>query len=396
MIIRRNRRLFISLLVVPTLLVGILAGPASVGRAGVPPGLVASANTSARVVALTFDDGPSPYTPQILSVLHRFHAHATFFIVGLHVPQFPQYLRQEVRAGDQLGNHTYSHLDLETLSTPGIIAQLSKDQSIIRSKTGVTPHWFRPPYGDIDGRVIRTAASLGLRSIIWSVDPADYSLPGTQRIIDNVVSNVQPGSVVIMHDGGGDRSETVAALPTILQILRSRGYRFATLDQLFGLGPLGACVPNASHIFSRQGIRAHKHHPIYKAWARMLCRGFDLGPATSRERRHKDGTVTQDFRTTAHRLEWRPSSRSVRILIEWGWAASVFSKRHVAPRYGAPITHSWFSLYLSGHNRGAALHGQHRRHRRIVQRFKRGWAIQGPGNRVVWRHHLKRSHHHKR
>lgn len=359
------------------------ANTGALGRAEIPNGLITSADTRSRVVALTFDDGPSPFTPLILHVLHRYHVPATFFVVGVHVPEFPEYVRDEARAGDEIGNHTYNHLDLQDLSTPQVIAQLNSNQSTIRSASGVTPHWFRPPYGDVDARIIQIARSLGLHTITWSVDPADWSLPGRQAIISNVLTYTHSGSVVIMHDGGGDRSETVAALPTIIEHLKREHFRFGTLDQLFGVTPLPACVPDAARTFSRAGIPAHPSLTIYKAWARMLCFDDDIGPATSREYGLANGQTAQDFFRTAHRLEWRPGHPVV-MTIMWGWAAQVFEKHHVKPLFGRPITHAWFADFLQDQNWGPALGRVRRGGSVMTQRFARGTATQERDGRVVW------------
>jgi peptidoglycan/xylan/chitin deacetylase (PgdA/CDA1 family) len=200
------------------------------------PHIVSSAITRRPIVALTFDDGPSPFTPQILAVLHAFHVHATFFLVGLHIKPYAAFVRAEVAAGNQLGNHTYTHADLPLFPTSYVISQLTQTQAAAQEAAGVTPHWFRPPYGAVDARIVRIAASLGLRTILWSVDPADWARPGVSVIVARVLEHVQPGSVILLHDGGGDRGETVMALRTILEVLMRRGYHFDTLDQLFNRG----------------------------------------------------------------------------------------------------------------------------------------------------------------
>jgi peptidoglycan/xylan/chitin deacetylase (PgdA/CDA1 family) len=181
-----------------------------------------------KVVALTFDDGPSSYTPQILSILARKHVHATFFEIGDQVPLHPDLPRKILAGGNELGDHSLHHE-----SEPGY-ASMAETQSRIESVTGFRPCLFRPPYGAYDSRVVGDARSLGMTTVIWDVDPTDWSRPGTGAIYSRVVSATQPGSIVLMHDGGGDRSETVAALPNIIDTLRARGYSFATVSQLLG------------------------------------------------------------------------------------------------------------------------------------------------------------------
>ena len=188
-------------------------------------------------VALTFDDGPSDYTPNILSVLEHRHAKATFFEVGDLIPGRTSISRSVIEAGDELGNHSLHH---ET--NPGRTSMAITNERI-KSATGFTPCLFRPPNDSYDARVVDDARSLGMTTVIWNVDPRDWSRPGTGAIYDRVVSATCPGSIVILHDGGGDRSQTVAALPHIIKTLRDRGYRFVTVTKLLHnrviWGPVG-------------------------------------------------------------------------------------------------------------------------------------------------------------
>jgi peptidoglycan/xylan/chitin deacetylase (PgdA/CDA1 family) len=180
------------------------------------------------VVALTFDDGPSEYTPGFLDVLREKHVHATFFEIGQEVPGREDTMRRILREGDEIGNHTMHHATL-----PGY-SEIAEASSAIRAATHFQPCLFRPPGGAVDAAVIDTAASLGMRTITWDVDPSDWSEPGSGAVYSRVVGAVRPGSIVIMHDGGGNRSETLAALPRIIDTLRGRGYRFATVTELLG------------------------------------------------------------------------------------------------------------------------------------------------------------------
>lgn len=198
-----------------------------------PVAILSSSRTVHRLVALTFDDGPSPYTPAILGILQRYRVPATFFVVGSHVVQYPSFVKAEARAGDDVGNHTYTHMDLEWLANIGVAQQLQATQQAIWRTARVRPVWFRPPYGAVNGRVAADAQRLGLHTVLWSVDPRDWSEPGTSVIAARVLAGVRPGSIVILHDGGGYRGETVQALPTIIGTLLHRGYRFISLDTMF-------------------------------------------------------------------------------------------------------------------------------------------------------------------
>ena len=185
-------------------------------------------------VALSFDDGPFPLTPSFVRMLKANRAVATFFMIGEQVTdRYQAALREELRNGDALGDHTYTHPDLVTAG--GVQSQLQRTIDAIRGLTGYNPCVFRPPYGDYDGSVLQTAASLGLATIMWEVDPSDYTLPGVTAIEQRVLSRVRPGSIVLSHDGGGPREQTLAAYPHIIRALRARGYRFVTVPELLGL-----------------------------------------------------------------------------------------------------------------------------------------------------------------
>jgi peptidoglycan-N-acetylglucosamine deacetylase len=190
-----------------------------------------------RQVAIGFDDGPAADTPAFLSMLERSNATATFFMIGRQLsPGFSEMLRRELRDGDALGDHTYSHPDL--VHARGVRAQLSEPLGAIRALTGYTPCVFRPPYGAYDPSVVAVAHSLGLATVLWNVDPTDWAQPGSGAIVRRVLEQVGPGSIVISHDGGGSRGQTLAAYPAIIAALRSRGYRIVTIPELLGFRPV--------------------------------------------------------------------------------------------------------------------------------------------------------------
>ena len=382
-----NHRSVLRLSVVTAILAVLLTVPVSSTFGAVPrqtPPIYSSANTGKRVVALTFDDGPSTYTPQVLSILRQQHVPATFFVIGEQVAGFAQYVRDERAQGDLVGDHTWTHPDLVQLSADQVRGQLSQTAQAIHAASGYWPVWFRPPYGSVDGQVVDVAASLGLRTVLWSVDPQDWALPGTAAIEERVLSAARPGSVILMHDGGGDRSETVAALPTIIDTLKARGYRFDTLDQLFGFAPAASCPPHPARLFSASHITAHPHHAIYKAWLALICQGRNLGPATTDEFTIRPGVTAQDFSVTAHRIEWIQSARRTRLIVRWGVAAGVFSKNNVNPEWGHPLTQAWMQLFLRDHNRGPALNRPFWMYHHLRQKFLRGTAIQQPDGSVKW------------
>jgi len=200
----------------------------AVGCTGGEAGLVTNGPRDRKVVALTFDDGPSDYTDDFLAVLREKEARATFFEVGQVMPGHEEVMREILAEGSEIGDHTMDHVEF-----PGY-AQIAGAAARIRAYTRFQPCLFRPPGGAVDGAVLATAGSLGMRTVNWDVDPRDWSNPGVGAIYASVVGHVQPGSIVVMHDGGGPRSETLAALPQIIDTLRGRGYRFATVTELLG------------------------------------------------------------------------------------------------------------------------------------------------------------------
>jgi peptidoglycan/xylan/chitin deacetylase (PgdA/CDA1 family) len=186
-------------------------------------------------IALTFDDGPSPvFTPQVLSILQHYKVHATFFCVGEWVHLYPGLVEQIFRADNAIGDHTWSHPDLTKLAAYAVRWQLSSASSAIQSAIGSPPTLFRPPYGATDAAVVNMASQLDLQQILWTIDTRDWARPGVNAIVDAVLSHATNGSIILMHDGGGDRSETVQALPLILSVLQQRGFTFVTVPQLLG------------------------------------------------------------------------------------------------------------------------------------------------------------------
>jgi peptidoglycan/xylan/chitin deacetylase (PgdA/CDA1 family) len=184
-------------------------------------------------IALTFDDGPQPSsTPQILAILQRSGIEATFFCIGRQVQAYPALIRQEQAAGNLVEDHTWSHPNLTLLPTPLLDQQLALTARAILRLTGTPPAFLRPPYGAINASVLARARRLNLSLVLWNVDPRDWSLPGSATIVARVLSTTHNGSIILLHDGGGNRAQTIAALPGIIRALRARGLRFVTIQQL--------------------------------------------------------------------------------------------------------------------------------------------------------------------
>ena len=175
----------------------------------------------AGTVYFTFDDGPHPtWTPRMLAVLRKYGAKAVFFEVGENVSWYPSITRSLLYYGMKIGNHTWSHPNLTYLSTTSVTWQLNK----MEWSLGYRPRCVRPPYGATNSRIASIIANRGQRQILWTVDPRDWSRPGTWTIVNRVLANVRDGSRILMHDGGGDRSQSVAALDLLIPRLRARGY----------------------------------------------------------------------------------------------------------------------------------------------------------------------------
>ena len=210
-----------------------------------------AATAGQRVIALTFDDGPGPYTPQVLSVLERYQVPATFFEIGEEVAAHPQYSKMVAAAGYPVEDHTWSHPDLTTIPASSVAAQIDMTQAEIKAVTGTTPQCLRPPYDAWNATVLSQIAAHGLTAMSYSVDPRDWSLPGVQTIVNRVVSSAFPGAVVDMHDGGGNRSETVTALPQIITELRAKGYTFVSIC---GAGPTYSPQVSATYAFGNAPV----------------------------------------------------------------------------------------------------------------------------------------------
>jgi peptidoglycan-N-acetylglucosamine deacetylase len=210
-----------------------LLPPTPTGCKAHGPWSLSNASRSRRVVALTFDDGPSSYTSQMLDVLKENKVHGTFFLIGQQISERAKVLRRALAEGNALGNHSWNHSNL----SGGAGGQLSSTQAAIKRATGYTPCVFRPPYGATSSLLVSQARSLGLATIIWDVDPRDWARPGSGAIVSNVLGNTRPGSIILSHDGGGPRDQTVSAYRTIIPALKRRGYRFATLPELLGYAP---------------------------------------------------------------------------------------------------------------------------------------------------------------
>ena len=185
-----------------------------------------------KVIALTFDDGPWPEsTAQVLDILKKNQIKGTFFVVGENVKNFPNLLKQEIAEGHVIGNHTWHHW-YQFLNPQAAAYEIDHTEDIIFKTTGLKTNLFRPPGGVMHNGVVDYARNSKYAIILWSSDSVDYSRPAVSRLISNVFREAKPGGIVLMHDGGGNRSRTVQALPEIIANFRNQGYRFVTIPEL--------------------------------------------------------------------------------------------------------------------------------------------------------------------
>jgi peptidoglycan/xylan/chitin deacetylase (PgdA/CDA1 family)/sulfur carrier protein ThiS len=187
-----------------------------------------------RQVALSFDDGPWPTsTRRIVKILKHHHVKATFFMIGENVARWPAIARDVVRAGMTVGNHSWDHPETPTfadLEPHRLMTELTRTNDALRSVGVKAPFLFRPPGGSWDAGVVQAAQEQGLRVVNWNVDPQDWRASlSAKEIAKRVLSNVRPGSIVDLHDGGGNQSATVKALPMIIKGLRKHGYHLVAI-----------------------------------------------------------------------------------------------------------------------------------------------------------------------
>ena len=185
-----------------------------------------------RDIALTFDDGPGPYTPALLSVLERADVRGTFFAIGQAERYFGVSTEREVRDGDVVGDHTENHRELARLSAQDQREELFEQIARVELVGAPRPQLSRPPEGGFDATTVRQSHALKLLMVLWSADTGDYLRLGTEVIVQRALAGAHPGAILLMHDGGGDRSQTIAALPTIIHRLRARGFQLVTVPQL--------------------------------------------------------------------------------------------------------------------------------------------------------------------
>jgi peptidoglycan-N-acetylglucosamine deacetylase len=194
-----------------------------------------------REVAITFDDGPHPqYTPQLLAILAKYRAKATFFVIGKMVEPNPQLVKDELAAGHSVGNHTFHHVNLTKIPPRLVAAEIQACGDVLKSAGVPDPHLFRPPGGDYNGKVAQTIQDLGYTLVLWTDDPGDYASPGATVIEDRTLRKLSNGGIILLHDGV---QETIQILPQLLEYLKARGLKTVTIDEMIKHVPAATPKP---------------------------------------------------------------------------------------------------------------------------------------------------------
>jgi peptidoglycan/xylan/chitin deacetylase (PgdA/CDA1 family) len=234
--LRATRLALVPLLVFAFAGCGGGSNPRAIQAVGCTHHLVFARNGSAsgHMVALSFDDTPSRYTEEIFRTLLRYHASATFFVIGGRIGGKGQLLQEMVERGMELGNHSFSHpRDLAT-EAEGASRQLAMADAAIQHASGLRPCLFRPPYGVLTPDLVQRARVAGMTTAKWTVDPADWTHPGADLIRERVLAAAGPGAIVILHDNIETHGQTLQALPGILTGLQARGLQMVTISRLLG------------------------------------------------------------------------------------------------------------------------------------------------------------------
>ncbi len=195
-----------------------------------------------KTLVLTFDDGPSEYTPRLLQVLAQHHVPATFFVLGEKAMAMPELVRAITEGGHDVASHGWSHTAFTELDTDALSSEIRRTCDTIRELTGIDCKDVRPPYGRYDGKVVNWLARQNLVTWLWTAEARDYEpAASADRIVRNTLGSLSPGGIVLLHDGGGDRTKTLHALPRIIEGARDRGYRFVALrDVRASLRPIAS------------------------------------------------------------------------------------------------------------------------------------------------------------
>ena len=199
------------------------------------PDVIYSWSSNEKVVSLTFDDGPHPYrTDEILDILDEYGIKATFFFIGQNVRDYPNAVPRVMAAGHEIGNHTFTHRNLQTLCYSDLVKEIEDTEEALIELVGYEPKLLRPPEGKFSDDVIRASKEKGYSIICWSIDTLDWAHNPTENIVHEVLDSVEAGDIILFHDFVSGESPTPAALRMIIPTLIERGYRFVTVSELMG------------------------------------------------------------------------------------------------------------------------------------------------------------------
>ncbi|WP_214109636.1 polysaccharide deacetylase family protein [Acrocarpospora catenulata] len=226
-------RLIVRMLLAVVCTTGLLASSATTAQAVKPKPYC----VKYKCIALTFDDGPWPYTPELLDTLKKYKAKATFFVLGRKVANRPEMMQRMVKEGHEVGNHTWDHPSLTELSDEDIVAEITSTQEVIYETIGRYPTMMRPPNGATNERVGERMAELGLPQILWTGSTLDWQARNQKIIKQRTLKLAKRNGVILLHD---IVPETVKAMPAVLKTLKAKGYKFVTVSTLLGDRKLAA------------------------------------------------------------------------------------------------------------------------------------------------------------
>ncbi len=205
------------------------------GSSDAPQSVYLHGDATDRRIALTFDDGPHPvYTAEILDILKEYEIKATFFVIGTNAEGYPDLIRREIEDGHEIGNHTYTHTRIPTISNDELCREVLSCETAIKTNS-YSPYLFRPPEGRYDSADLETLTRLGYSVVLWSVDTDDWSGASTEHIVNAVRNEIKGGGIILCHDFLTKKCHTTEALRIIIPELLEQGYEFVTVSELLGI-----------------------------------------------------------------------------------------------------------------------------------------------------------------
>jgi peptidoglycan/xylan/chitin deacetylase (PgdA/CDA1 family) len=233
-------------------------------------------NVDGPYIAMTFDDGPhATNTPKLLEMAAKRHVKLTFFVLGECVEQNPDVLRQEVAAGHEIGNHSWSHPNLAKLSDANVRSQLQRTEDIIVKTAGIKPKLMRPPYGELTTRQrILVNHELSYKVILWDVDPLDWKRPGPNVVAQRIIAGTRAGSIILSHD---IHPPTIAAMPQVFDALLAKGFKFVTVSELLAMDKGG----ERPEVVNHPDVPPGRQHPLTPPSLTLPATSLSKSPAST-------------------------------------------------------------------------------------------------------------------